>query len=113
MVAEWIKEVEADRLYVQRELASTTPGATPLSVSEIRALVASQRKVLRSLAKATTEQRATIYGHTMDLRIVYHPERSTLAVEARPNPADACTQVRVGGPNRAKPDWRLKPWPSP
>ena len=97
VVTGWIKEVETDRLFAERELSSTTEAAAPLSMGEIRALVASQRKVLRPLSKATPEQRATIYNHTMGLRIVYHPERATVDVEARPTTADACTQVRVGG----------------
>jgi hypothetical protein len=75
VVAGWIKEVEGDRLHAERELASRAGTAQPLAETEIRALVTSQRKVLRSLATATPEQRAAIYGET------------------RP----ACTQVRVGG----------------
>lgn len=47
--------------------------------------------ILNTLARATAEQRATIYAQTMSLRITYHPEQ--VEVEARP----ACTQVRVGG----------------
>jgi hypothetical protein len=94
VVARWIKEVEADRLAAERELASTVSVAQPLSAAEIRALVTTQRKVLRSLAKATPEQRAVIYGETMGLRITYHPDEPGWAtVEARPS----CAQVRVGG----------------
>ncbi len=94
-MAQWIKEVQADRLGAERELASTAGAAQPLREAEIRALVASQRRVLRSLAKATPEQRATIYGETMGLRITYDPGGASIEVEARP----ACTQVRVGGPS--------------
>ena len=65
-----------------------------------------QRKVLRSLAKATPEQRAAIYGETMGLRITYDPGSASIEVEARP----ACIQVCVGGPSRAKADWRIQPW---
>jgi len=93
VVTGWIAEVQADRLAAERELASTTV-AQPLSTAEIRALVTSQRKVLKSLARATTDQRARIYAETMGLRITYHPEHGSFDVEARP---DACTQVRVGG----------------
>jgi hypothetical protein len=106
VVAGWIKEVEADRLHAERELASTAGTAQPLTDAEIRALVTSQRKELRSLAKATPEQRATIYGQTMGLRITYNPEDASIEVEARP----ACTNGCVGGPSRAKPDWRLQQW---
>ncbi len=60
VVAGWIKEVEADRLHAERELALTASVAQPLSEAEIRALVTSQLKVLRSLANATPEQRAAI-----------------------------------------------------
>jgi hypothetical protein len=94
VVASWIKEVEADRLHAERELASTASVAQPLSEADIRALVTSQRNVLRSLAKATPEQRAAIYGQTMSLRITYHPdEPESVLVEVRPS----CAQVRVGG----------------
>ena len=57
-------------------------------------------------AKAPPAQRAAIYA-TMDLRLTYYPEDETLDIEAR---SDACTQERVGGPNRAKADWRIQPW---
>jgi hypothetical protein len=87
------QEVEADRLHGKRELASTAGTVQPLTEAEIRALVASQRKVLCSLAKATPEQRATIYGETMGLRITYNPGSASIEVEVRP----ACSQVCVGG----------------
>ncbi len=93
VVAGWIKEVEGDRLAAERELASTASTAQPLSEAEIRSLVTSQRRVLRSLARATPEQRAAIYGQTMGLRITYNPADASIEVEARP----ACTQVCVGG----------------
>ena len=63
------------------ELASSAPSFQPLSEAEIRALVASQRKVLRSLAKATPEQRAAIYGQTIGLRITFNPEADELDIE--------------------------------
>jgi hypothetical protein len=85
--------VQGDRLHAERELASTAGRVQLLTEAEIRAQVASQRKVLRSLAKATPEQRATIYGETMGLRITYDPGSASIEVEARP----ACTQVCVGG----------------
>ena len=61
--------------------------------AEIRALVTSQRKILRSLARATPEQRATIYSQTMGLRITYNPDEASIEVEARPACANSC----VGG----------------
>jgi site-specific DNA recombinase len=90
VVAGWIKEVEGDRHAAERELASTVQ---PLSEAEIRTLVTSQRKVLRTLARATPEQRATIYAQTMGLRITYNPGEASIDVESRP----ACTNSRVGG----------------
>jgi site-specific DNA recombinase len=94
VVAGWIKEVEGDRFHAERERASTASTAQPLSEAEIRGLVTGQRKILRSLAKATPEQRAAIYGQTMGLRITHHPDQPEWAtVEARP----AYVQVRVGG----------------
>jgi hypothetical protein len=102
--------VEADRLRAERELASTTSVAQPLTEAEIRALVNSQRKVLRSLAKATPEHRAAIYGETMGLRITYNPDEPEWAtVEARPS----CANRRVGGGTYPDSDWRLSPWSSP
>ncbi len=93
VVAAWIKEVEADRLHAERELASIVAPAQLPSEDEIRALVTSQRRVLRSLDKATPEQRATINGQTMGLQMTYHPEDASVEIEARP----ACTKDRVGG----------------
>jgi len=120
VVAGWLREVEAERLAAERELAATKP-SSPLSEAEIRALVGSQRRVLQALGNATAEQRAAIYGHTMGLRITYHAERGSLVIEARPactgcvsakttsegkptrsrttslvNSSSACTQVCVG-----------------
>ena len=94
IVAGWIKEVEADRFVAERELASTASTAQPLSETEIRALVKSQRKILQTLSRATPEQRASIYREMLGLRLTYHPEDDSLDVEASP---DACTRVRVGG----------------
>ena len=87
-VARWIKEMEGDRQAAERELASTASTVQPLSEAEIRALVTSQRKILRSFAKATPEQRATIYSQTMGLRITYSPDEASIEVEASP----ACTE---------------------
>ncbi len=52
-----------------------------------------QRKIPRTLARATPEQRAVIYGQTMGLRITYNPEEASIEVEARP----ACSNSLVGG----------------
>jgi hypothetical protein len=93
VVAGWMSEVQADRLAAERELASTGTIAQPLSEAEIRALVASQRQILKSLSRATPEQRATIYGQTMGLQVTYNPRDASIEIEARP----ACTQVCVGG----------------
>jgi hypothetical protein len=55
-----------------------------------------QRKALRSLAKATPEQRTTIYSETMGLRITYDPGSVSIEIKARP----ACTQVCRRGSRR-------------
>ena len=88
VVAGWIKEVEADRLAAERELASTAATAQPLTEAEIRALVTSQRKVLRSLAgrppnsgRPSTARRWACGSHTT-------PRSASIEVEARP----ACTK---------------------
>jgi hypothetical protein len=54
-----IRELEKERLADERDLAPSSETAEPLSEAAVRALVRTQRKVLRSLAKATL--RAT--GH--------------------------------------------------
>jgi hypothetical protein len=75
--------VQAERLGAERDLASTTPITQPLSEAEIRALVRSRRRVPRSLAKATPEQRATIYGEMSGVRITVDPdEPGWVTVEA-------------------------------
>jgi hypothetical protein len=87
---------------------SLGPGEKLLTEAEIRALVRSQRRVLRSLARATPEQRASIYPD-MGLRVTYSPEEpERVAVEV-----DACMTVRVGGGTATNPDWRLSSWPGP
>ena len=94
LVGQWIKEVQAERFGAERDLASTASTEKPLTEAEIRALVTSQRKVLRALAKATPAQRARLYGEVMGLRITYDPaEPACVTVEARP----ACVNARVGG----------------
>jgi site-specific DNA recombinase len=91
-VLTWIREVEDERLAAERAPAQITPTAQPLTEAEVRALVRSQRRVIRSLARATPEQRATIYRE-MGLRITYDPtESDRVMVEV-----DACTGLRVGG----------------
>jgi site-specific DNA recombinase len=92
VVLSWIREVEAERLAAERELAGTTETA-PLTDDEVRALVLLVKKGLIGLAKASPAQKAAMYA-TMGLRLTYHPEDDTLDIEARP---DACTRVRVGG----------------
>jgi site-specific DNA recombinase len=104
VVLGWIREVEAERLAAERELAGTTESA-PLTDDEVRALVQLVKKGLIGLAKAPPAQKAAMYA-TMGLRLTYHPEDDTLDIEARP---DACTRVRVGGPDYAKSDWRIRP----
>jgi hypothetical protein len=87
-----IREVENERLAAERDLAPSSETAQPLSEAAVRALVRSQRKVLRSLAKATPEQRATMYRE-FGLRITYNPAEPDCVVAE----IDACTGLRVGG----------------
>jgi hypothetical protein len=92
IVMTWIREVEDERLAAERELAPRAAAAKPLSEAEIRALVRSKRKVLRSLAKATAEQRAAIYREMPGLKMTYDPATESVAIEV-----DACIGLRVGG----------------
>jgi hypothetical protein len=71
----------------------TTPTAQLLTDAEIPALVRSQRKVLRSLERATPEQRAATYQE-MGLHLTYRPDEAEpdMAVEV-----SACTGLHVGG----------------
>ena len=62
VVAGWLREVEAERLAAERELAATKPN-NPLSEAEIRALVGSQRHVLQALGNATPNS-VQSYTHT-------------------------------------------------
>jgi hypothetical protein len=48
-----VREAEVDKDRAERELNSLTPSEKPRTEAEIRALVRSQSRVLRSLARAT------------------------------------------------------------
>ena len=95
----WIREVEDDRVAAERELAAYAAKAQPLTEAEVRALAKAllphrrfQCKVLRSLAKATPEERAAMYRE-LGVRLTYNPaEPDSVVVEV-----PACTGLRVGG----------------
>jgi DNA invertase Pin-like site-specific DNA recombinase len=105
VVAGWIKEVEGDRLHAERELASTAGTAQPLTEAEIRALVTSQRKVLRDPRPGHPRAAGSHLRADDGPADHLHPDDASIEVEARP----ACTNGCVGGPDCAKPEWRIRP----
>jgi len=91
-IAGWVREVEAERLAAQRELAGTTE-TDPMTEDEVRWLVEQVKAGLIGLSKAPPAQKAAMY-RTLGLKLTYHPDTDTLDIEARP---DAYTRGRVGG----------------
>jgi len=73
-------DVEAEGLAAEEELGSTIPKA-PLSRSQIKAIVLSLKDHLRTLAEADPAAKADLYAN-LGIRLTYHPDRQTVAVEA-------------------------------
>jgi hypothetical protein len=93
VVAGWIKEVGADRLATERELASAATTAQPLIEDEIRTLVTSQRKVPRPSHGRPRTAGDHLQPDDEPADHVKPSRRASVEVEARP----ACTNARVGG----------------
>jgi hypothetical protein len=94
VVSSWTREVEGQRLGVERELRETTSGQV-LSESEVRSLVEAVRSGLTALDGASVEQRAAIYS-SVGLRLTYHADRAVIEVEARPGPTRVLRCVSEG-----------------
>ena len=96
-------EVTGARLAAERELAESRDD-WPTSADEIRRLRASPT-FRRPWPTSTRSWRAKVYAE-LGITITYEPGSRVVVAEARP----ACTNSRVGGPDTAKPDWRIQPW---
>lgn len=59
------------------------------------------------LADADPKLKAKLYEE-LGITVRYDPSTKIVAAQSRPR--FACATVSVGGPSRAKSDWRLQPW---
>jgi len=91
VVAEWIRQVQGERLAAERELARVSP-ATPLTKAEVRKLVKGARHMTKVLAQADPELKAQVYAD-LGIRLEYRPEERIVGVEV---PLGACATARVG-----------------
>jgi hypothetical protein len=61
---------------------------------------------VKMLSEADPEAKNALYA-ALGIRLTYDPERNRVTVEAQPS---LRALGRVGGPDYAKPDWRIQPW---
>lgn len=88
VVAGWIAEVQAKRAKLERTLAQQQEQergrhGAGLTVADIRALLQRLPEIVKVLAEASPADKAQLYGE-FGLRLVYHPNRSLVAVSANP-----------------------------
>jgi len=107
-IVAWMAEVDAERLAAEQELGTTIPKA-PLTRSQIKAIVFSLTDHLRMLAQADPATKAELYAN-LGLRLTYHPDRQTVAVEAELSGVDKSVskgrlQPQVHGPPGRAPSW--------
>lgn len=92
IVAGWINNTTAERVLLERDLASL-PRVEPLSEVQIGQIVTELGDMVAALGTATPEQRVSLY-EALGLRLTYEPDAHRVRLESRPA---ACTQVGVGG----------------
>jgi hypothetical protein len=103
VVAGWMREVQGERLRAEHELGQTVPG-DQLTKEQIRSFVLSLKDIASLLRAADPRLKAEVYAE-LGVRVTYDPHSRIVSVSAGP-----CTKARVGGPDYAKPDWRIQPW---
>jgi hypothetical protein len=91
VVAEWIAEVQGDRLAAERILA--TSRASLLTAEDVREEVEGLGDVVAVLAKAKPTEKAKLYADLGITRTWGPPRTSCRSRRRRP-----CAKVRVGGP---------------
>lgn len=93
VVGEWIREVQADRLRAEREIALAQPSGT-FTKKQIRELVAELGDIASVLADADPKLKAQVYEE-LGITVTYDPCRRVAKLESRPSKPWAT--VSVGG----------------
>jgi site-specific DNA recombinase len=92
VVANWIREVEGQRLAAERTLAAAHQAA-PLYAEDIQAAARNVRRVIAKLANADAALKAELYRSLGD-HATYLPKTNEIELAAQPV---ACATDRVGG----------------
>jgi site-specific DNA recombinase len=96
VVGAWIREVQADQLRAEVELAAAEP-ATALSPDDVKALVVDMRTILRRLRKAVPAMKADLYA---SLASRSPTTQLPTPPSSRRRPRTRWGSVRVGGGTR-------------
>lgn len=89
VVANWMAEVQGERLRAEAELGAAVPGE-PLSKDQVRAMVLKLRDIAQVLATADPKLKTAVYEE-LGVQVLYDPHRRLVSVSAGP-----CTTERVG-----------------
>jgi len=100
VAAAWITEAQRERQGLEAQLGEQVSGEQ-LSSSQVKALVGALRDIVGALAAADPTDKADLYR---ELGVTLRYDASgTVTVRAQPRGVD----VRVGGPSRLNPEWRM------
>ncbi len=98
-------EVQGEWLRAEQEIGQAQPGGK-LSKQQVRALVTSLKDIAAVLATADPKLKAEVYDE-LGISVTYDHDRRVIRLESRPETPWA--RVSVGGPDYAKPEWRIRP----
>ena len=84
-VAEWVREVKADRALADAQLAETVKVIPGLDETEILACLEEIGDISAMLRRADQEAKAALYGG-LDLKLVYHPVERIVRAEGSLDP---------------------------
>jgi len=97
IVAEWIKQVQAERAAAQTRARRRSADPPRMSREQIRYIVTTITDLAAMIENADPRDKAEIYTG-LGLRLTYHPSRSAVLAEARPATAPVCIRyVSEGG----------------
>ncbi len=91
VVAGWMREVQGERLEAERALEGAAPAEEPLTVAQVRALLAGIQDAVALLGRADPKIKAQVYAE-LGVSLTFDPHRKVVKVKARP-----CSTERVGG----------------
>jgi site-specific DNA recombinase len=92
VIAEWMSEVQGERLLAEAELATAEATGAP-SAEVLRRTVEDLGDIAQVLAEADPKDKATVYAG-LGVTVTYHPDQRLVVAEAQPF---ACTTESVGG----------------